>query len=181
MNVELGNALAPTAIPGVSRDSLERLDGAVARAHDRIERGVDGGQPGYRALALGDEVDPASIVSPIEALPEGGPVIVVGMGGSALGARAMAAALAPDREWYVLDTIDPTYLRRLLAKIEFEDAVCHVVSMSGHTVETRVTFELVREAMDDAGVDWRERTVATTAADSPLGERIAAADIHRYE
>ncbi len=181
MNIEIGNALAPTAIPGVSRESLERLDDEVSRAHERIETGIEAGRPGYKALDLGDTVDPATITETVEPIPANGPVIVVGMGGSALGARAMARALAPEREWYVLDTIDPTKLVRQLDEIDLSQAVCHVVSHSGNTVETRVTFEVIRSAMEDAGIEWRDRTVATTTAESPLGELVEAADIPRFD
>lgn len=181
MNVELGNALAPTAIPGVSRDSLERLDEDVARAHERIERGIEKGTFGYKALALGETIDPDQIVDTVEDLPTGNTVLVIGMGGSALGARALAGALAPEREWHVLDTVDPTLLERRLSQVNLADAVCHVVSHSGSTVETRVTFELVRDAMEDAGIDWDERTVATTPEDGHLGKVMERAGVSRFD
>ncbi|MFP4628893.1 MAG: glucose-6-phosphate isomerase [Halobacteriales archaeon] len=181
MDVDLGHALAPDAIPGVRESSLERLDRAVAEAHDRILAGVDEERFGYAALGLGERVDPGSIRAAVGDHRVGDPVVVVGMGGSALGARAVAGALAPSADWLVLDSIDPAYVRRRLEAVDLERALVHVVSRSGATVETRALFRLVREAMADAGVDWTARTVATTTADGPLGEAVADAGVPRLD
>ena len=43
-----------------------------------------------------------------------------------------------------------------------DKTVVNVVSRSGTTAETLSTFLVVREAMDDAGVDWTEQTLVTT-------------------
>ncbi len=181
MDVELGHAIAPSAVPGVRRSSLDRLDGAVGWAHDRIETGIEERRHGYAALGLGDRVDTAPIRAAVEDHPPDGAVIVVGMGGSALGARAIASALAPERSWYVLDTVDPAVIERTLGRVDLDRTLCHVVSQSGTTVETRAAYRIVRAAMEDAGVDWTEHVLATTASDGPLGERIEAADAPRLD
>jgi glucose-6-phosphate isomerase len=51
MDIDIGNALATEASPGVSEDSLERLDDRVGRAHDRIEAGIDDREFGSARLA----------------------------------------------------------------------------------------------------------------------------------
>ena len=61
MYVDIGNALASEADPGVAEASLERLDERVGRAHDRIEAGVADREFGYAALALPGDTDPAAI------------------------------------------------------------------------------------------------------------------------
>src|SRR6056297_3877635 len=58
MYVDLGNALSSVASPGVSRESLERLDEDVAAAHERIERGRANDEHGYAALNLPETADP---------------------------------------------------------------------------------------------------------------------------
>ncbi|MFW6449022.1 MAG: glucose-6-phosphate isomerase [Halobacteriota archaeon] len=181
MDVELGHAIAPDAVPGVREPSLDRLDRAVAEAHDRIAAGVAEERFGTAALGLGERVDTAPIHEAVSDHRVGDPVLVVGMGGSALGARAVARALAPSAPWLVLDSIDPAYVNRRLEAIDLERTLCHVVSRSGATVETRALFRLVREAMADAGLDWTERTVATTAADGPLGAVVEDAGVPRLD
>jgi glucose-6-phosphate isomerase len=44
----------------------------------------------------------------------------------------------------------------------------NVVSRSGTTAETLSTFLVAREAMDDAGVDWADRTLVTTGEEGNL-------------
>ena len=181
MRVDIGNALAAEADPGISRDALERLDEDVTRAHDRIETGRVDGEFGYTALNLPERTDAEAILT-------------VGIGGSALGAATISETLggldsegrspsgnrpqADDGEGesaetpplYVLDNVDPAHVREILADVPLDRTAVNVVSRSGTTAETLSNFLVVREAMDEAGVDWTERTVVTTGEDGPLRE-----------
>lgn len=173
MNVELGYALSEVATPGLSEAALERLDDRhVADAHERIDAGVAAGDFGYSALDLYDRVPLDRIEAAVADLPATDTVFVIGMGGSALGARAVATALTPDADWQVLDTLDPGHIKRILDATDLERTAIHVVSKSGTTIETRAVFEHVTSTMEDAGIDWADRTIATTTADGPLGRRI---------
>ena len=172
MQVDIGNALAEVARPGVSEGSLERLDGRVARAHERIEHGIATDEFGYAALSLPETVDPTAIREAVEPLADADRVLTVGIGGSALGAVTVSRALGLDGH-AVLDNVDPAETRRVLDSLPLADTAVHVVSKSGTTAETLANFLVVREAMAEAGVDWTERTVVTTGADGPLR---AAAD-----
>ncbi|RLM56497.1 glucose-6-phosphate isomerase [Halobellus sp. Atlit-31R] len=162
MHVDLGSALDAT--PGVSQESLERLDEQVATAHQRIEAGRDDHEHGYAALNLPSTVDLDAIRTAVEPFGDAEAVLTVGIGGSALGAATFADALsdpaAPDA--YFLDNVDPEHVSRLLASLPLEETVLNVVSRSGTTAETLANFLVVREAMADAGVDWTERTFVTT-------------------
>ncbi|WP_254546067.1 glucose-6-phosphate isomerase [Halomarina pelagica] len=176
MHLDIGNALAGVARPGVSRDSLDRLDDRVARAHERIARGVDDREFGYAALALPEATDAAEIERAVAPLADSEAVLTVGIGGSALGAATVSAALGRgDADAYVLDNVDPRRANELLATLPLSETAVHVVSRSGTTAETLANFLVVREAMADAGVDWTERTVVTTGEDGPLR---ALADEH---
>ena len=175
MHVDLGGVLDTT--PGVSRDSLERLDERVATAHDRIEAGRDDHEHGYAALNLPDTVALDEIRSAVAPFSEAEAVLTVGIGGSALGAATFADALAgpDDPEAYVLDNVDPEHVARLLDSLPLERTVLNVVSKSGTTAETLSNFLVVREAMTDAGVDWTDRTFVTTGE---AGNLRALADEH---
>ena len=173
MNVDFGNALASEAVTGVSEESLERLDDRVGRAHDRIESGIDGREFGYASLALPEDADPGAIRSALEGFdPEA--VLTVGIGGSALGAETITAALGRS-EHYSLDNVDPERTRGLLAELPLESTLLNVVSRSGTTAETLANFLVVREAMAETGVEWTDRTVVTTGESGPLR---ALADEH---
>ncbi|MFB6178105.1 MAG: glucose-6-phosphate isomerase [Halorientalis sp.] len=179
MRVDIGNALASVADPGISRDALDRLDEDVARAHDRIQRGRDTDEFGYASLNLPNRTDADAIESAVEPLADSEAILTVGIGGSALGAATISQALgglgsegeaADAPPLYVLDNVDPAHVREILAEVPLEKTAVNVVSRSGTTAETLSNFLVVREAMESAGVDWTERTVVTTGEAGPLRE-----------
>jgi glucose-6-phosphate isomerase len=172
MQVDIGNALAAVADPGIEESALAALDERVGAAHERITAGRDRGEFGYAALDLPDVTDPAAIRAAVEPVADAEAVLTVGIGGSALGAATVSAALGPTAvEHRTLDNVDPAHVRETLAALPLADTAVHVVSRSGTTAETLANFLVVREAMDAAGVDWTERTVVTTGDDGPLRER----------
>ena len=160
MEVDIGNALGTT--PGLTTDTLERLDDRVADAHDRIVRGMDDDEFGYASLTLPETADADAIRAATDRFDRPEAVLTVGIGGSALGAATLSNALDGDVDAYVLDNVDPDHVRRLLDDLPLGDTVVNVVSRSGTTAETLANFLVVREAMDRAGVDWTDRTLVTT-------------------
>jgi len=162
MRVDIGNALDTVATPGVPEDALDRLDDEVAEAHARIEEGRANNEHGYEALNLPETVDTDAIRAAVEPFEDSEYVLNVGIGGSALGAATLSAGLDSDVEAYYLDNVDPEWVRGLLADIDLSTAAVNVVSKSGATAETLSNFLVVQEAMEDAGVDWTERTWVTT-------------------
>ena len=171
MNVDIGNALAVEADPGLPEAALDDLDGRVADAHDHIAAGREAGEFGYAALNLPDRTDPAAIREAVAPLADSEAVLTVGIGGSALGAATVSTALGPsDVAHQVLDNVDPAHTREVLAGLPLSETAVNVVSRSGTTAETLATFLVVREAMTEAGLDWTERTVVTTGENGPLRE-----------
>ncbi|WP_306056367.1 glucose-6-phosphate isomerase [Natronococcus wangiae] len=170
MDVDIGNALSSVASPGVSRESLERLDEQVADAHERIEAGMDEAEHGYAALNLPERTDPDEIRTAVEPVADAEALITVGIGGSALGAATITNALADesDTEAVYLDNVDPEWISGHLERLPLENAAINVVSRSGTTAETLANFLVVRDAFEDAGVDWTERTIVTTGESGPL-------------
>ena len=168
MRIDIGNALDAVAQPGVSRSSLDALDARVADAHERIERGIADREFGYASLALPDDADADAIREAVDPVADSEAVLTVGIGGSALGAATLTAALAPDARHGVLDNVDPDGTRRLLDDLPLAETAVHVVSRSGTTAETLANFLVVRETFEERGVDWTDRTVVTTGEDGPL-------------
>jgi glucose-6-phosphate isomerase len=170
MDVDIGNALASVASPGISRESLERLDEQVADAHERIEQGMDERKHGYEALNLPERTDPEEIRTAVEPVADAEALVTIGIGGSALGAATITDALADesDTEAVYLDNVDPAWISAHLGRLALEETAVNVVSRSGTTAETLANFLVVREAFEDAGVDWTERTIVTTGESGPL-------------
>ena len=170
MELDLGNALAPPAKPGVSMQSLERLDTAVRDAHERIEDERANETHGYQALNQPSQVDVAGIEAAVNSLPKPESILLVGIGGSALGAATVADAIDSDVALYPIDNVDPAALESVLEAVDLEQTVVHVVSRSGETIETIANLVAVQSAMADADVDWTERTLVTTGPEGRLRE-----------
>jgi len=173
MYVDLGNALDTT--PGLTEETLERLDDRVAAAHDRIAAGMADDEFGYAALTLPETADPDAIRDATDRFDRPEAVLTVGIGGSALGAATIANALESDVDAYFLDNVDPDAVDALLDDLPLAETVVNVVSKSGTTAETLANFLVVREAMEAAGVDWTDRTLVTTGEEGNLR---ALADAH---
>lgn len=168
MNIDIGNALSAVADPGISEGELETLDERVGAAHERIETGREKNEFGYESLNLPTKTDPDAISKAVSGI-EASAVLTVGIGGSALGAVTVTEALTPTPvDHQVFDNVDPAHISEVLSKLPLEETAVHVVSRSGTTAETLANFLVVREAMEDAGVDWTERTIVTTGEDGPL-------------
>ena len=112
-------------------------------------------------------------------------LVVLGIGGSALGLIALDAALRSPYRWaspppdlYVLDNIDPERVATLLAALKPEETLVNVITKSGDTAETMASFLVLRKWLIDAlGEDgYRRRMLATTSASHGALRRIADQD-----
>ncbi len=107
-------------------------------------------------------------------------VLVIGIGGSALGPQFVADALSSpsDRmKTYFLDNTDPDGIDKVFAVLG--ESMCRtltlVISKSGSTKETRNGMLEAKEAYRRAGLDFARHAVAVTGAGSEL-DRLAQAD-----
>jgi len=171
LTVDFGNALDAGATPGVSEGALERLDERVGRAHETITAGMADGEFGYASLNLPERTDADRITETVSGI-DADHVLTVGIGGSALGAVTVAEALGFGDRHHTLDNVDPAETRQLLDSLPLDRTAINVVSRSGTTAETLANFLVVEEALEEAGVDWTERTIVTTGQEGPL--RVAA-------
>ena len=91
-------------------------------------------------------------------------MLVIGIGGSYLGARAVIEALAenPDRVVYAGQNISAHYMKRLKAQLAGKRVAINVVSKSGTTTEPAIAFRMMKDLV---GTDVAEsRIIATTDA-----------------
>jgi glucose-6-phosphate isomerase len=110
-------------------------------------------------------------------------VLVIGIGGSALGPMALESALAKPnsgKRLVVLDNIDPDFISDTLETLVPQDTFVNVIAKSGVTAETMSTFAIVRKWMVEAlgAAKAREHFVATT--DPEKGDLLAIARQENY-
>jgi glucose-6-phosphate isomerase len=116
-------------------------------------------------------------------------VIVLGIGGSALGAVCLRTALLP-RDWnarsaeqrdgrprlHVLDNVDPRSVTGLLELVNLPRTRVLVVSKSGSTAETMSQYLLVRDRFRSAGLPVREHLAFITDPSKGALRRVADAE-----
>ena len=121
-------------------------------------------------------------------------LLVIGIGGSYLGARAVIEALtssfnnllpARQRKYpqilYVGNNLSPNYMNELIEYVANKDFSINVISKSGTTTEPAVAFRIFREILENKyGIDEaRSRIYATT--DKERGALKTLADKEGYE
>jgi len=121
-------------------------------------------------------------------------LVVVGIGGSYLGARAVIEALNHSffnelsdekrkfpKVMFLGNNISPVYMTHFLEAIEGKDLTVNVISKSGTTTEPALAFRIIRKYMENKyGKDGaKERIVATT--DYKRGALRQLADQEGYE
>ncbi len=80
-------------------------------------------------------------------------MLLLGIGGSALGARALQKAFAPGQDLpghqgkslWILDNVDAASLEAHLSRLSAKDTLVYVVSKSGDTIETIGQYFLVKD------------------------------------
>jgi glucose-6-phosphate isomerase len=160
----------PAAVRGsvpVTRDDVLDRGVALEAAAAELARLEAGGTVGFLALdRVGWGLDRAvEVASRLRAVTD--TLLVLGIGGSALGAMALDSALGPacsdPHQLVVLDTVDPFAVVQALANLDPGRTAVAVISKSGGTVETAALFRVVLPWLrEGAGAVWSERMVVVT-------------------
>jgi glucose-6-phosphate isomerase len=178
---------------GLTPAQLDAMAGKVAGEHERITSEHDSG--GQKWMDLPDDT---ALADRIVAFAEGArkqyrDYVLIGIGGSSLGAIATIQALAhpyrnlllDDRRGgprlFVLDNPDPEKVRATLDTVDLPNTLINVVTKSGQTAETMANFLVALEALEGTvGKEQaRKQIVATTDPKEGLLRQLA--DEQGYE
>ena len=98
-----------------------------------------------------------------------GYLLLLGIGGSALGPRAILQALKPFYNMkhapkiFIYDNVDPSTLTPILTLLDLKRTTVNVITKSGSTVETMASFMILIHAMKELhGEQFYKRIIATT-------------------
>ena len=114
-------------------------------------------------------------------------ILVLGIGGSALGGLAVTEALlkpywnllTPEQRdnlprIFFLDNIDPDTITGLLEILDLSKTLVNVITKSGSTAETMSQFLIVKDILErELGDDYRKNIVATTDKKTGILRQIA--------
>jgi glucose-6-phosphate isomerase len=148
---------------GLPREQLASLAQQFPAIRDEVTKRRGAGEYGFYRL-----VDQGPTVKEITTFAEGlgqahDHVLVLGIGGSALGAKALLNALRrpswnewddEGREFFprltVLENVDPTTVSAALERIDPRRVLVNVISKSGGTAETMAQYLVVRAWLEKA-------------------------------
>ena len=145
---------------GVGAQEVAALQPRLKQIHERVVTGSKQGLQGeFACLTLGESMQPdlAQIESYAHELKRFKEVLVIGIGGSSLGAKAVYRALIEDDVHHLvsphlhfIENVDPGHLGGLLTALAPQDTAVIVISKSGGTLETIAQFLIVRDWLTHA-------------------------------
>lgn len=108
-------------------------------------------------------------------------LVVVGVGGSFLGARAVIDALTPYFRSlngveivYAGHNMSGAYLKQLLTFLDAKSVYVNVISKSGSTMEPALAFRVLKQYMEERyGAEAGQRIIVTTDAEKGILKEIA--------
>ncbi|WP_045144275.1 glucose-6-phosphate isomerase [Clostridium butyricum] len=184
--------------PYLATSEVDYMEDMVKCAHDKLHNGTGAGNDflGWIDLPVNYDKDEFErIKKSAEKIQSDSEVlIVIGIGGSYLGARAAIEmltnnfhnALDNDKRkapkiFYVGNNISSTYMVELLQAIEGKDVSLNIISKSGTTTEPAIAFRILKSYVEKKyGVEEaRKRIYATT--DKAKGALKTLADSEGYE
>jgi glucose-6-phosphate isomerase len=196
LRIDYTNMMGDIVNGGIAAGDWAAAPDAFRRAHAGFNRRRDAGELGFLALPTDDALHRQSTEFAAAARGKFDDVVVLGIGGSALGPIALRTALlkpawnsltADERgsqpRLHVLDNVDPHTISALLGRLSLERALFVVTSKSGGTAETMAQYLIIRERLMQAKLQASAHLVFVT--DPKKGalrqiandERIAALDI----
>ncbi|MFI3272483.1 MAG: glucose-6-phosphate isomerase [Pseudomonadota bacterium] len=98
-------------------------------------------------------------------------MVVLGVGGSALGAKALQKAFFPQQDWpkhdgpwlWVADNVDTASMEALLTRLDPQETIVVTISKSGGTLETIAQYFLFCQWLKDGlGDVWHEHLLLIT-------------------
>ena len=182
-----------SALEFMSEEEIAQIAPQIETAHNTLHNKSGTGSEflGWVDLPVNyDKEEFARIKAAAQRIRENSDVlIVIGIGGSYLGAKAALDFLGESfgsyydkpQVFFAGNNISPNYMNSLLKAIEGKDVSVNVISKSGTTTEPAVAFRIFKEYMEKkyGKLGARERIYATT--DAEKGALKGLADSEGYE
>ena len=180
----------------LSDGAVKAYEPKVKAAQEALENGTCPGNDFLGWLHLPSSIKPAfldEIQETADVLRKNCEVVVVaGIGGSYLGARAVIEALSNAFAWLVADKKNPTimfagnnigedYLTELTTYLKDKKFGVINISKSGTTTETALTFRLLKKQCENQRGKEEAKKVIVAITDAKKGAARAAADKEGYK
>jgi len=151
---------------GLSKEEVDDFRGRVKEAHRQIKKRL-WPELAFIDLIYQDVAEVKRVAREIRKRSEN--FLILGIGGSALGPRALLEALSPFHNLrkrlkvFIYDNVDPRTLKNILSLIDVKKTSVNVISKSGRTAETVASFMVLWDRMKRVlGRSVSKRFIATT-------------------
>ena len=180
----------------LAEGAVNAYESKVKAAQEALENGTCAGNDFLRWLHLPSSITPdflAEIEAVAKTLREKCEVVVVaGIGGSYLGARAVIEGLGNSFAWLVADKNNPTilfagnnigedYLYELTTYLKDKKFGVINISKSGTTTETALAFRLLKKQCEDQRGKEEAKDVIVAVTDAKKGAARTCADKEGYK
>ncbi|HVM98554.1 MAG TPA: hypothetical protein VMT89_19315, partial [Candidatus Acidoferrales bacterium] len=165
VNGMMGEAIGSA---GVTREEVDSLMPRLAEVSRAIAGRRSAGEAPFYELPYDKNVVARVRALATEVRGECDTLVVLGIGGSALGTRAIIDALGPTAPRVIVaDHVDPWSFGAVLDGLDLQRTTFNVISKSGETIETMSQFLIVRDLLlrTLGAVDYTKRVIITTDAD----------------
>lgn len=176
IHLDYSNMMAPGVTGGIDDAQWTRADATFARAREAFARRRAAGELGFLELPGSQALHAQSTDFAKKTRGRFDDVVVLGIGGSALGPIALRTALrkpqwnlldAGDRDLrprlHVLDNLDPATVSGLLERVvKLERTLFVVTSKSGGTAETMAQYLVIRDAIEKHRLSPQDHVVFVT-------------------
>lgn len=184
------------AVQFLKEGTVKNYEAKVKEAQEALENGTCPGNDFLGWLHLPSSITPEflkEIQDCANTLRENCEAIVVaGIGGSYLGARAVIEALSNSFSWLICDKSNPTilfagnnigedYLYELTEYLKDKKFGIINISKSGTTTETALTFRLLKKQCEEQRGKEEAKKVIVAVTDATKGAARAAADKEGYK
>ena len=166
---------------GIPKMAFDKAAGSSAHIPADVDAARKSGTLGFADLPFDDATTKRVVAYAGEHQQPN--ILVLGIGGSALGPIALDCALSKansGKRLVALDNIDPDFIRDELDKLSPKDTLVNVIAKSGVTAETMSTFAVVRKWMVDALGETRARQQFVVTTDPESGDLLQIAKQEDY-
>jgi len=189
LRIDFTNMMGDVVDGGIAAADWTSAEAGFRAAHAGLGRRRDAGELGFLSLPTDDALHHQSLDFAAKTRGMFDDIIVLGIGGSALGPIALRTALLKPA-WntldknarvnqprlHVLDNVDPNTIASLLDRIPLGRALFIVTSKSGGTAETMAQYLVVRERLKARVGDVKQHLVFITDPTKGALREIAKTD-----
>ncbi|MBI4666831.1 MAG: glucose-6-phosphate isomerase [Nitrospinae bacterium] len=189
------NVMATAVGPenGLAEEQLTSLKRRAAEIHNELSKKRNSGALPFYDLPYQKESAQAIITAAKKIKRDFSNMVVLGIGGSALGTTALFSALRHSMHnslpykkrggtrLYILDNIDPDWFEEMIGGLKLKETVFNVISKSGATAETMAQFMIILDTLKKklGKKEWRKHLIITT--DKKSGSLRPIAEEHKLK